>query len=78
MTDTLVEIIPKFIERALLVPPYEADKEMRKNRYHDMLRSNIREFVSFSASPTFDEMISRVHKREIDLEHIRKRKAEHG
>lgn len=49
---------------------------MRNTRYHDMLRSNIKEFVSFSACPTLEDMISRSREREIDLECIGKRKAE--
>ena len=44
--ETVTEITAKFRERALL-PQYAADEEMRKPCYHDMLRSDIREFVSF-------------------------------
>ena len=51
---------------------------MRRTRYHDMLRVDIREHVSFSTCPTLDSMIAKVREREIDLEHLRKRKAETG
>ena len=44
----MVEIIAKFRERALLVLQYAAGEEMKKVRYHDMLRDEIREFVSLS------------------------------
>ena len=37
-TETVVEITAKFRERALLVPQYATYEEMRKTRYHDMLR----------------------------------------
>lgn len=78
MTETMLEIHAKFIERDLLVPQYGVDEEMRKNQYHDMLSSDIREFVSFSACLTLDDMISKDRERDIDLEHKGKRKAEHG
>ena len=75
-TGTVTEITAKFQERALLVPQYTAYEEMRKTRYHDMMRSDISEFVSFSASLKLDDMISRAQEREIDLEYIGKRKVE--
>ena len=43
-----------------------------------MLRPDIREFISFSTCPNLDDNISRAWEREINLEHIGKRKAEHG
>ena len=77
-TETVAEITAKFRERALLVPQYAGDEDMRRTRYHDMLRADIREHVSFSACPTLDSMIARAREREIYLEHIRKRKVEEG
>ena len=74
--ETVAEITTKFRERALLVPQYADEEEMRKTRYHDMLRSNMREFNSFYVCPTMDDMISRAREREIDLEHIGNIKAE--
>lgn len=44
----MAEITAKFRERALLVPQYVADEEMKKARYHEMLRDDIRQFVSRS------------------------------
>ena len=75
-TETVVEITAKFWERVLLVPQYEGDEDMRRTRYHDMLRADIREYVSFLAYPTLDSMIARAREREIDMEHVRKRKVE--
>ena len=66
-TESVAEITAKFRERALLVPQYAGDDEMQSTRYHDMLRADIREHVSFSACPTLDSMIVRVQEREIDL-----------
>lgn len=74
--ESVVEITTKFRERALLVPQYVGDEEMRKTRYHDMLRADIMEHVSYSACPTLESMIARASKREIDIEHLRKRKVE--
>ena len=34
--ETVVEITAKFKERALLVPQYTANEEMKKARYHEM------------------------------------------
>ena len=61
-TETMAEITTRFRERALLVPRYATDEEMRKTWYHDMLRSNIREFFSISTFPTLDDMISRARE----------------
>lgn len=49
---------------------------MKKTWYHDILRLDISEFVSFSACQTLEDVISRAREREIDLEHIGKKKAE--
>ena len=51
---------------------------MRRTRYHEMLGADIREHVSYSTCPNLDSMIARARDREIDLEHIGKRKAEEG
>lgn len=51
---------------------------MRKTHYHDTLRANIQKHVSYSACPTLDNMIARAREKEIDLEHLRKRKAGEG
>ena len=46
---------------------------MKKTRYHDMLRADIREFVSFLAYRTLKYMIARGREQEINLEHLGKR-----
>ena len=61
----MVEITAKFRERELLVPQYDADEEMRKTRYYDMLRDNIRDFMSFLGCKTLKDMIEKAHKQEI-------------
>ncbi|CAH1431387.1 unnamed protein product [Lactuca virosa] len=73
-TETVAKITTKFRERALLATQYAEDEEMKKARYHDMLRSDIRQFVSRSSCKTLDDMIARAREREIDLEMERKRK----
>ena len=75
-TELVAEITAMFRERALVVPQYAGDDEMQRTRCHDMLRADIREHVSFSACPTLDSMISRAREREIDLEHIAKRRSD--
>lgn len=37
-----------FCERAFLVPQYVVDEEIKKVRYHDMKKDEIREFFSMS------------------------------
>nr|KAJ0188621.1 hypothetical protein LSAT_V11C900471890 [Lactuca sativa] len=71
--ETMVEINAKFWERALLVPLYAANEEMR---YHSMKRDDIREFVSFSGCKTVIEMVEKAHEQEIELELRKKRKPE--
>lgn len=51
-TGTVPEITAKFQERALSVPQYVAGEEMKKTRYHDMMRVNIRDFVGYLDYPT--------------------------
>ena len=63
MTETVAEITTKFREREFLVPRYAADEEMGNTQYHDMSRSDIREFITFSACPTLDNMIATVQER---------------
>lgn len=72
----MAKITANFLGRDLLVPQYAADEEMKKNRYHNMLRSDIREFVSYLAYPKLEDMILRAREQEIVLEHIIKRKVE--
>ena len=61
-TKTVAEITAKFRERGLLVPHYATDKDMKKVRYHDMLRDDIREFVSLLGFKTLNDMIARARK----------------
>lgn len=41
MLDIVANITVMFRERALLILHYGADDEMKKTRYHDMLRDGI-------------------------------------
>ncbi|XP_052626854.1 uncharacterized protein LOC128133446 [Lactuca sativa] len=77
-TGIVAGITAKFRERALLLPQYAGDEEMRKTRYHDMLRASIREHVSYLAYPTLDSMIASESVREIDIEHLMKRNTAEG
>ena len=52
------------------------DEEMKKARYHEMLTSDIRQFVSRSSCRTLEHMIGRVREREIDLDMERKMKSD--
>lgn len=48
-SETMVEIATKFRERALFCPQYVAIQDMRKTRYHDMLRAEIRELMNIAS-----------------------------
>ena len=63
-----------FHERNLLVPQYVVDEEMKKAKYHDMLKDEIWEFVSMSSCRRLEDMIVRARERQIDMETVRKRK----
>ena len=69
----VAEITSMFKERVLLVPQYVADEEIKKVRYDEMLRSDIRQFVSRSSCKTLEDMIAMVRERDIDLELEKKR-----
>lgn len=64
----MVEITTRFREKAMLVPQYVVDEEMKKTRYHDMLRAYIREFVSIYSCQILEQMINRACEQEIELE----------
>ena len=67
-TETVAEITVKFRERALLIPQYATDEELRHTRYHFMLRDDIQEFVSFTGCKTLNEMVEKAHEREMELD----------
>lgn len=46
MIEIVAEITAMFRERTLLVPKYTVDEEIKKKRFHDMLRDDIRNFRS--------------------------------
>ena len=56
----MAKFTAKFCERTILVLQYAINEKMKKMRYHDMLRDDIREFVSISGCKTLNDMISRV------------------
>ena len=62
ITGTVVEITSKFREWDLLVLQYNVDEEIMKKRYHDMLREDIREFVSVSGYKTLNDMVNKAHE----------------
>ena len=57
ITETMAEITAKFREQALLIPQYATDEDMRRMRYHSMLRDDIRDFVSFTGCKNLNKMV---------------------
>ena len=52
----------------MLLSQYVTDEEMRKMRYHDIPREDIREFMSFLWCKTPNDMIEKANKQYIGLE----------
>lgn len=46
-------------ERNLMVLQYSTYEEMKKTRYHNILREDITEFIRFLACQTLEDMIAR-------------------
>ena len=70
----MAEITAKFRERALLIHQYATDEDMRRTRYHSMLRDDIGELVSCTGCKTWNEMVEKAHEREMEFESRTKRK----
>ena len=67
-TKTVAGITIIFCEKDLLVPQYVDDEEINKAIDHDMLMSDIRQFMSTSSCRTLDGMVVTSRQKEIDLE----------
>ena len=66
-TKRVVEITAMFRERELIAPQYVVAEEMKKDRYHEMLRSDIRQLLIRSSCNTLEDMIVMAMESEIDL-----------
>ena len=73
-TKTVAEITAKFRERTLLIPQYATDEDLRRTRYHSMMRDNIQEFVSFTGCKTLNKMVEKAREWEMELDFRTKRK----
>lgn len=50
------------------ITQYTINEGMKKEKYHDMLRDDIRQFLSLSGCKTYNNMIARARERDSDLE----------
>lgn len=50
------------------------NEDMKKAKYHDMLKDEIREIVSMSSYRNLEDIIMTTRERKIDLKIVRKRK----
>jgi len=73
-TESVTEITKRFMEMVQFVPQYAACESLKKNRYHDMLRTDIREFVNNAQFTTLSGVIEAARSRELELETQVKRK----
>lgn len=67
-TKMVAMITAKFRERMLFFPQYAATGEMSMARYHDMLRSEIHEFVSISSCETLSNLVEATRDRDPELD----------
>lgn len=75
-SETVKEMNRKFTEMALFCPQYAASEEMKMSRYKDMLRTEIREFISTAQYASLSAMMDAARRRELELEtQAKKRKA---
>ncbi|KAI3672891.1 hypothetical protein L6452_38991 [Arctium lappa] len=75
-TETVKEMNRRFTEMALFCLQYAASEDMKMTRYKDMLRTEIREFVSTAQYATLVAMMEAARRQELELEtQAKKRKA---
>ncbi|KAJ9561460.1 hypothetical protein OSB04_006620 [Centaurea solstitialis] len=73
-TESVTEIINKFLERALFCRDYVQNERMKMYRYRNILRSDIREFVVMAQCKSFQQMYEKGRARELELERQGKKK----
>jgi len=73
-TESVTEITKRFMEMVQFVPQYAASESLKKNRYHDMLHTDIREFVNNAQFPTLAGVIEAARSHELELESQARRK----
>ena len=75
-TESVNDITDKFLEKATFCLDYTANEEMKMYRYLNILRTDIREFVSNKTCTDLNQMIKAARARELELERqqLQKRK----
>ena len=64
-TESVNEITDKFLEKSLFCPEYVANEKMKMYRYINILRPDIREFVSTAMCQDLSQMIDVAWAREL-------------
>ena len=67
-TESVNEITDKFLEKSLFCPEYVANEKMKMYRYMNMLRPDIREFVTTARCQDLNQIMEVAQAREIYLE----------
>lgn len=68
ITEMVMEITKKFMERALFCPECESSKIVMMSRYLSILKTDIREFVANNRYKILAVMQGHARKREIELD----------
>ena len=67
-TETVNEITDIFLEKSLFCPEYVANEKMKMYRYMNVLRPDIREFVTIARCQDLNQMMEVARARELYLE----------
>ena len=73
-TETVNEITDKFLEKSLFCPEYVANEKMKMYRYMNVLRIDIREFVTTSRCQDLNQMMEVAWAWELYLEETQAKK----
>ena len=75
-TESVSDLNAKFMEMLSFCPTFAGDEAWLVSRYIDILRTEIREFVSMQDFATLADVMGAARRREIELQTQSKRKAE--
>jgi hypothetical protein len=76
-TESVNEITDKFLEKSLFCPEYVANEKMKMYRYMNVLRADIREFVTTARCQDLNQMMEVARAWELYLEETQAKKRKH-
>ena len=73
-TESVNEIIDKFLEKSLFCSEYVANEKMNMYRYMNVLRPDIREFMTTARCQDLNQMMEMAQASELYLEEAQAKK----